>query len=74
MRRWIFPGRYRGSSIGAKPILYVFVETELWPNLLRTLQRNGIPSILVNGRLSTRSYERQRLWLVRHFYRRCSEP
>ena len=52
-----------------KPILYLFVETELWPNLLRTLQRNGIPSILVNGRLSTRSYERQRVWPVRHFYR-----
>ncbi|MGH7257220.1 MAG: 3-deoxy-D-manno-octulosonic acid transferase [Nitrospiraceae bacterium] len=52
-----------------KPILYLFVETELWPNLLRTLQRNGIPSVLVNGRLSTRSYERQRVGPVRHFYR-----
>jgi 3-deoxy-D-manno-octulosonic-acid transferase len=52
-----------------KPTLYLFVETELWPNVLRTLQRNGIPSILVNGRLSTRSYERQHLGPVRHFYR-----
>ena len=52
-----------------RPALYLFVETELWPNVLRALQRNGIPSILVNGRLSTRSYERQRVGPVRHFYR-----
>lgn len=51
------------------PSLYVFVETELWPNLLRSLRRRNIPSILVNGRLSTRSYERQRLPGIRGFYR-----
>lgn len=52
-----------------KPALYVFVETELWPNLLRSLRRHNIPSILVNGRLSTRSFERQRLPVIRGFYR-----
>jgi 3-deoxy-D-manno-octulosonic-acid transferase len=52
-----------------KPSLYVFVETELWPNLLRSLRRRGIPSILVNGRLSTDSFERQRLPVIRGFYR-----
>lgn len=52
-----------------RPNLYVFVETELWPNLLRSLRRRNIPSILVNGRLSTRSFERQRLPLIRDFYR-----
>ena len=52
-----------------KPTLYVFVETELWPNLLRSLRRRNIPSILVNGRLSTRSFERQRLPVIRGFYR-----
>lgn len=51
------------------PALYVFVETELWPNLLRSLRRRKIPSILVNGRLSTRSFERQRLPVIRNFYR-----
>lgn len=52
-----------------QPILYVFVETELWPNLLRSLWRRKIPSVLVNGRLSTRSFERQRLPIIRGFYR-----
>ncbi|MBI4003294.1 MAG: 3-deoxy-D-manno-octulosonic acid transferase [Nitrospira defluvii] len=52
-----------------KPSLYIFVETELWPNLLRSLRRRNIPSILVNGRLSTRSFERQRLSVIRDFYR-----
>ncbi|NUQ85086.1 MAG: hypothetical protein HUU11_10260 [Anaerolineales bacterium] len=37
-----------------RPSLYVFVETELWPNLLRSLRRRNIPSVLVNGRLSRR--------------------
>ncbi|WP_447602296.1 3-deoxy-D-manno-octulosonic acid transferase [Nitrospira sp. Nam80] len=53
-----------------RPRLYLFVETELWPNLLRLLERRRIPTILVNGRLSTRSYERQRTALVRPLYRR----
>jgi 3-deoxy-D-manno-octulosonic-acid transferase len=53
-----------------KPALYLFVETELWPNLLRMLEQRGVPSVLVNGRLSTRSYERQRMGLVRPLYRR----
>ena len=33
-----------------RPNLYVFVQTELWPNLLRSLWRRSIPSVLVNGR------------------------
>ena len=52
-----------------QPSLYVFVETELWPNLLRSLRRRNIPSVLVNGRLSTRSFQRQRLPVIRDFYR-----
>lgn len=52
-----------------RPRIYIFVETELWPNLLRSLRRRNIPSILVNGRLSTRSFERQRLPVIRDFYR-----
>ena len=52
-----------------KPSLYIFVETELWPNILRSLRRRNVPSILVNGRLSTRSFERQRLPVIRDFYR-----
>ena len=38
------------------PRLYVMVETELWPNLLRELHSKGIPVILANGRISDTSY------------------
>ncbi len=52
-----------------KPCLYLFVETELWPNLLWQLRRRGVPTALVNGRLSTRSFARQQWAPVRSFYR-----
>ena len=52
-----------------QPCLYLFVETELWPNLLWYLRRRGVPTALVNGRLSTRSFERQQWAPVRSFYR-----
>src|SRR5512146_755170 len=52
-----------------RPVLYVFVETELWPNLLRELQRRGVPAVMVNGRFSTRSFARQQWGPVRAFYR-----
>ena len=44
-----------------RPALFICVETELWPNLLRVLSRRGVPVVLVNGRLSSRSYRGYRL-------------
>jgi lipid-A-disaccharide synthase len=41
-----------------KPDLFVLVETDIWPNLLRALTRRGVPAVLVNGRISTRSFAR----------------
>ncbi|OQW30820.1 MAG: hypothetical protein A4E19_08705 [Nitrospira sp. SG-bin1] len=52
-----------------RPVLYVFVETELWPNLLWTLGEQHVPAVLVNGRLSSRSFRRQDLPVIRSFYR-----
>jgi 3-deoxy-D-manno-octulosonic-acid transferase len=52
-----------------RPMLYLFVETELWPNLLWALRERGVPTILVNGRLSTRSFRRQDIGVIRSFYR-----
>lgn len=40
------------------PSLMVFVETEIWPNLLAECFRRGIPTVMVSGRLSPRSYPR----------------
>jgi 3-deoxy-D-manno-octulosonic-acid transferase len=39
-----------------QPRLFLMVETEIWPNFLRELARQGVPAMLVNGRLSPRSY------------------
>jgi 3-deoxy-D-manno-octulosonic-acid transferase len=45
-----------------RPDLAIWVESELWPNLVLATQARGIPMVLVNGRLSARSYRRWRLW------------
>jgi 3-deoxy-D-manno-octulosonic-acid transferase len=39
-----------------KPEFFIIVETELWPNLLRILKENSIPVILLNGRISAKSF------------------
>lgn len=40
-----------------KPVLYVAMETEVWPNLYSALKRNGVPIFLVNGRISDDSFK-----------------
>lgn len=45
------------------PCAFVALETELWPGLLRQLQQRGIPSVIVNGRLTERSLGQGRAWL-----------
>ncbi|MHB8174390.1 MAG: 3-deoxy-D-manno-octulosonic acid transferase [Nitrospirota bacterium] len=39
------------------PDLFVVVETEIWPNLLKALHDEGVPSLIVNGRISPRSFK-----------------
>lgn len=39
-----------------RPDMAAFVESELWPNLLRKTFKRGIPMILVNARISVRSF------------------
>ncbi|RLC28529.1 MAG: hypothetical protein DRH37_09345 [Deltaproteobacteria bacterium] len=34
------------------PCLFVLIETDIWPGFLSVIRRRGIPSLLVNGRLS----------------------
>ena len=50
--------RFMGSSIFRGLIL---VETELWPNLIWTARRRGIPIVIVNGRISDSTVRRYRL-------------
>lgn len=50
-----YPGAVRRFLRYFKPQLGVLMETEVWPNLLAACQRQGVPVMLVNGRLSERS-------------------
>jgi 3-deoxy-D-manno-octulosonic-acid transferase len=47
------------------PGLFLALETELWPNLLRELQARDIPRVIVNGRLTPRSIARGGPWMGR---------
>lgn len=51
-----------------RPQLFVMMETEIWPNLLRECRARGVKTAIVNGRLSERSFPRYRL--VRRFMSR----
>lgn len=41
-----------------RPSLVVLVELELWPNFLFEARRRGVPVVVVNGRISERSFRR----------------
>jgi 3-deoxy-D-manno-octulosonic-acid transferase len=51
-----------------KPRLFIMMETEIWPHLLRECRRRGVKTAVINGRISSRSYPRYRL--IRPFFRR----
>ena len=68
----LLPLDFRGSVERAlaalAPSVFVFTETEIWPNLLHALERRGAPVLLVSGRVSPKAFRRYR-W-VRAFLRR----
>jgi 3-deoxy-D-manno-octulosonic-acid transferase len=43
-----------------RPNLALFVESDLWPNLIMAGADRGIPLLLINGRVSERSFQRWR--------------
>jgi 3-deoxy-D-manno-octulosonic-acid transferase len=51
-----------------RPRVFIMMETEIWPNLLRECRRTRVKTVLINGRISSRSYPRYRI--VRRFFRR----
>jgi 3-deoxy-D-manno-octulosonic-acid transferase len=54
-----------------EPAILIFVETEIWPNLLRQAHKKGIPTILLSGRVSEkgfRSYARF-AWFFKRVFR-----
>lgn len=52
-----------------QPNLLLIAETELWPNLLRSCRKKGIPIVLFNGRISQKSF--QRYLLFKFFFKEC---
>ena len=62
--RWIM----KRTLAVVKPRLLILMETEIWPNLLRVCREAGVKTVLVNGRISSRSFPRYRL--ARAFLRR----
>ncbi len=41
-----------------RPSLFVLIETDFWPNLVWRLDRESVPAVLVNGRMSPGSFRR----------------
>lgn len=41
-----------------RPRVFLLVETELWPNMLRVINKNDVPVLMVNGRISDNSVKR----------------
>jgi len=44
-----------------RPDIFVPVETELWPNFLAACRASGVKVVMVNGRISPRSFRKYRL-------------
>jgi 3-deoxy-D-manno-octulosonic-acid transferase len=61
------PLTVRRALNAIRPRLVVLTETEIWPNFLRGCAASNIPVVLVNGRISRRSFGRYRL--VRPLFR-----
>ena len=41
-----------------KPQLAIFLESEIWPNMIRVLEKKKIPLVLLNARITKKSYNR----------------
>jgi 3-deoxy-D-manno-octulosonic-acid transferase len=52
------PGPVRRALAAVRPRFFIGMETELWPNFLRALERRRVPSMIANGRISDRSFKR----------------
>ena len=63
---WTFTSSRSLSRIN--PAVVLLMETEIWPGFIRSCKRRGVPVVIINGRISERSYRRYRL--VRPFISR----
>jgi len=52
-----YPCIVRRVIHGINPSVVLVAETELWPNFFRELKRAGVPSAVINGRISPKSHK-----------------
>jgi 3-deoxy-D-manno-octulosonic-acid transferase len=64
-----FPMISRSVVRQIRPVAVLLTECELWPNLLRRLNRENVPVFVINGRISESSFRGYRK--VRPFFRRA---
>ena len=41
-----------------KPSLAIFIESEIWPNMFKNIKKKSIPLVLLNGRITKKSFNR----------------
>ena len=44
-----------------KPSIVFFIDSEIWPNMLINIKKENIPTILINGRITEKTFKR---WLL----------
>ena len=49
---WVIPAALQRI----RPAAIVLVENEMWPNLIRYARQQGIPTVMINGRISAHSF------------------
>jgi 3-deoxy-D-manno-octulosonic-acid transferase len=65
------PSFVRRALKEINPVLFITLETEIWPVFLRELNRRTIPALMISGRISNRSFKKYR-W-CRFFFRQVLE-
>ncbi len=57
-----------------RPAILVLAELEVWPNLIATVSKQGVPVAVINGRLSERSFRgyRKVRWVIGRTFRRLA--
>ena len=53
-----FGGCVKRALDAVNPRVVILTETEIWPNFIRALKKRGVPTYLVNARISDRSAPR----------------
>ncbi len=45
-----------------EPSLAIFIDSEIWPNMLKNLKRKSIPTVLLNARITKKSFMRWKIF------------